>query len=57
MDDSDLQKEIDFWFLKKRLYLINLKNDSGHAESINILVEKIDKKLEKLIKKLNGEND
>jgi len=38
----------NYWINVKTAYEINLKNNVGHTPSIRLLLEKINKKLEKL---------
>lgn len=40
--------DYDFWMEKKRVYQMNLYNGFGDSTSIKILLQKIDKKLQKI---------
>jgi len=42
-------EEYEYWLCTKTSYENNLKNNIGHAESIKILISKIDKKLSSMV--------
>ena len=49
--------DYDFWMKKKIAYEHNLRNGIGDTVTIKFLLDKINKKLEKICKKDNKSND